>query len=64
MVKSHQWGVPGLSWLPGEDPDPFKKFNDEVRGAALQWALTRGSRSGRAAYQFARDYSGRKKLEA
>jgi peptide deformylase len=23
MVKSHQWGVPGLSWLPGEDPDPF-----------------------------------------
>jgi predicted AAA+ superfamily ATPase len=42
----------------------IKKFNDEVRGAALQWALTRGSRSGRAAYQFARDYSGRKKLEA
>lgn len=23
MVKSHQWGVPGLSWLPGEGPDPF-----------------------------------------
>lgn len=23
MVKSHKWGVPGLSWLPGEDPDPF-----------------------------------------
>ena len=23
MVKSHQWGVPGLSWTPGEDPDPF-----------------------------------------
>ncbi|MGB5113276.1 MAG: peptide deformylase [Mycobacterium sp.] len=23
MVKSNQWGVPGLSWLPGEDPDPF-----------------------------------------
>ncbi|TBM51296.1 peptide deformylase, partial [Mycolicibacterium smegmatis] len=22
-VKSHGWGVPGLSWLPGEDPDPF-----------------------------------------
>ena len=22
-VKSHGWGVPGLSWLPGDGPDPF-----------------------------------------
>jgi peptide deformylase len=22
-IKSHDWGVPGLSWTPGEDPDPF-----------------------------------------
>ncbi len=22
-VKSHGWGVPGLSWLPGEGADPF-----------------------------------------
>ena len=22
-VKSHSWGVPGLSWMPGEVPDPF-----------------------------------------
>ncbi|MEE6175607.1 peptide deformylase [Mycobacterium sp. 050134] len=22
-VKGHGWGVPGLSWLPGEGPDPF-----------------------------------------
>jgi peptide deformylase len=22
-VKSHGWGVPGLSWVPGEGPDPF-----------------------------------------
>jgi peptide deformylase len=22
-VKSHDWGVPGLSWMPGEEPDPF-----------------------------------------
>ena len=22
-VKSHGWGVPGLTWTPGEDPDPF-----------------------------------------
>jgi predicted AAA+ superfamily ATPase len=39
-------------------------FNDEARVAALQWSHTRGSRSGRIAYQFARDYAGRKKLEA
>lgn len=23
VVKSHGWGVPGLSWTPGEVPDPF-----------------------------------------
>lgn len=23
MVKSNGWGVPGLSWTPGEVPDPF-----------------------------------------
>ena len=22
-IKSHGWGVPGLSWTPGEVPDPF-----------------------------------------
>jgi predicted AAA+ superfamily ATPase len=29
------------------------------RQEALQWALQRGSRSGRVAWQFARDYAGR-----
>ncbi len=32
---------------------------EEARGEALQWALTRGSRSGRVAWQFARDFAGR-----
>ena len=32
---------------------------DAVRPEALVWALERGSRSGRVAYQFARDYAGR-----
>ncbi|MFZ6766415.1 ATP-binding protein [Undibacterium sp. Di26W] len=31
----------------------------EARGDALRWALQRGSRSGRVAWQFARDYAGR-----
>lgn len=30
-----------------------------VRAEALRWALTRGSRSGRVAWQFARDWAGR-----
>ena len=34
-------------------------MTDEVRTAALQWALSRGSRSGRVAGQFARDWCGR-----
>ncbi len=34
-------------------------LTDEVRTAALQWSLMRGSRSGRVAGQFARDWCGR-----
>ena len=34
----------------------------EIEHAALQWALTRGSRSGRVAWQFARDWAGRTRL--
>ena len=35
---------------------------DETERAALQWALHRGSRSGRTAWQFARDWAGRHAL--
>jgi predicted AAA+ superfamily ATPase len=34
----------------------------KARNEALQWALTRGSRSGRVAWHFARDWAGRHKL--
>jgi len=34
-------------------------LTDEVRTAALQWSLMRGSRSGRVAGQFAKDWCGR-----
>jgi predicted AAA+ superfamily ATPase len=37
------------------------KASEEMRKAALLWTLERGSRSGRVAWQFARDYTGRKK---
>jgi len=36
--------------------------SEAVRAAALRWALARGSRSGRSAYQFARDWAGRQGL--
>jgi hypothetical protein len=35
-----------------------------VRNEALQWALQRGSRSGRVAWQFARDWAGRSLLDS
>ena len=34
-------------------------LTDKGREEALQWALQKGSRSGRVAYQFARDWAGR-----
>jgi predicted AAA+ superfamily ATPase len=47
-------------WL-GELGDP-RPLDDETRQKALQWALSRGSRSGRVAWQFARDRVGRQGL--
>ncbi|RPI48023.1 MAG: ATP-binding protein [Betaproteobacteria bacterium] len=38
---------------------PQAAIDDNVRREAVQWALARGSRSGRVAWQFARDYAGR-----
>ena len=38
-------------------------WSGDVERAALQWALRRGSRSGRTAWQFARDWAGRQRLE-
>jgi predicted AAA+ superfamily ATPase len=44
-------------WLSSFEVDP--QAIDAARPEALVWALERGSRSGRVAYQFARDYAGR-----
>ncbi len=38
------------------------RLTPQVRRAALQWALGRGSRSGRVAWQFARDWAGQRGL--
>ena len=37
----------------------FARWDDEVRHEALQWSRMRGARSGRVAWQFARDRAGR-----
>jgi len=43
--------------------DPALAFDDGARAAARQWARARGSRSGRAARQFALDWAGAHGLE-
>ncbi|HEX7812761.1 MAG TPA: ATP-binding protein [Burkholderiales bacterium] len=40
-----------------------EKDRGKSRNEALQWALTRGSRSGRVAWHFARDFAGRHKVK-
>ena len=47
-------------WLKhfGFDPEAFHTLREE----AVQWSLSRGSRSGRIAWQFARDCAGRRAL--
>ena len=48
-------------WLKhfGFVPDAFETLREE----AVQWSLSRGSRSGRIAWQFARDCAGRRALQ-
>jgi predicted AAA+ superfamily ATPase len=48
----HYW----VGWHGGAIKDP-----DRLEREALQWALGRGSRSGRVAFQFARDWAGRQR---
>jgi predicted AAA+ superfamily ATPase len=38
---------------------PHAVVDESVQREAIQWSLTRGSRSGRVAWQFARDHAGR-----
>ncbi len=49
-------------WLAQLGVPPSEQ--DAARGEALQFALQRGSRSGRVALQFARDFAGRHRLES
>ena len=50
-------------WIKFFEPttDPHELI--KVQNLALKWALDRGSRSGRTAYQFAKDWAGQKKLK-
>lgn len=49
-------------WLQRLDVLPADRA--AARSEALQWALQRGSRSGRVAWQFARDWAGRSRLDS
>ena len=46
-------------WLKHFDVKVDKADKAEIEAEALRWALQRGSRSGRVAWQFARDYAGK-----
>lgn len=50
------------SWLTEFAPD--LPFNDDTQRAALQFSQMRGSRSGRIAYQFVKDFVGSSSLQA
>jgi hypothetical protein len=41
----------------------IRRMTPKIRHAALQWSRLRGARSGRVAWQFARDWAGRQKLQ-
>ncbi len=49
-----------VSWLKHFG---IRRMTPKIRHAALQWSLTRGARSGRVAWQFARDWAGKQQLK-
>jgi predicted AAA+ superfamily ATPase len=55
LALVHHW----LARLPDAPETATTEGRETLERAALQWALRRGSRSGRTAWQFARDWSGR-----
>lgn len=55
--------LPEILEVVGDQCDRAEGPWEPVEHAALQWALRRGSRSGRTAWQFARDWVGRSQLE-
>ena len=55
LALVHHW----LARLAGTPVTAATEGRETLERAALQWALRRGSRSGRTAWQFARDWSGR-----
>jgi uncharacterized protein len=58
LVSQHWLAHFGCNLVLTED-EPTNKIAREARADALRWALERGSRSGRVAWQFAKDYAGR-----
>ncbi len=51
-------------WLLALGAPKTTGASEDARAAALEWALMRGSRSGRVALQFARDWAGRSQRAA
>ncbi len=50
-------------WIKHFEPDLTSSELESCEHSALQWALLRGSRSGRTAFQFAKDWVGQRKLK-
>ncbi len=50
-------------WLEQLGQSSFFPLHEHLEKEALRWALQRGSRSGRVAWQFARDWIGRQQLQ-
>lgn len=53
-----EYWVIARHWVHALAPKGYKHDDPATRKAALLWSLERGSRSGRVAYQFARDWVG------
>ena len=76
MSLSERFGL-WVSFYPFDQDDYLKivavwlehykapgSHSEAAQRAALQWALARGSRSGRVAWQFARDWAGKERMKS
>lgn len=64
QIVQHYLSLQTLSNLDHANNTANVELDNEIRIAALRWASERGGRSGRVAYQFSRDWSGKRQLAA
>ena len=63
VADSGKMEVNFAPWIPYAKEYKFKIDKSDLEKLAIEWSVTRGSRSGRVAWQFIQDLAGKLKIK-